>query len=725
MRKRPFCTSKSIHGKAKWAWSLATPLFMLNPPGAVYAHGFGQRYDLPVPLWLYVTGAATAVVFSFVVVAIFLRGPSRSHPYPRYNLLRSPLGHFLTSPAILSGVKLVSVALFVLLILTGLFGNPRTTRNLTPTLVWVIWWVGLAYVSALVGNLWALINPWKILFEWAEWLNHRVTHGAAFSLHWPYPQTWGAWPGVVLFVVFAWIELAFEGAALPGNLAGLILLYSALTWTGMFLFGKDVWLRYGEAFSLVFGLLARFAPTEVRVCDAAICQACRLDCRDDDGACIDCYACFTKAAVTQREWNLRPYAVGLARPKNVSVSEMVFVLVLLATITFDGFTATPLWADIVTSLWRVLPAMGGAWLTVIKTLGLLVFPLVFLEVYVVFSILMATLSRARITGARLTRTFALTLVPIAIGYHIAHYLTFLLIQGQRIIPLASDPFGFGWNLLRTAGYRINIGLVDARFAWYTAVMAIVVGHIIAVYLAHLMALRTLRDHTLALRSQYPMLVLMVGYTMISLWILAQPIVESRASVPTVTARSTVAPHEVSPREQAAGLIAALSALPQKPGRSTDVEVRSSLLCFCLNKGPETIQELRRLAGEWFAKGLTAFTAKRHQEAIAAFTKAMQLNPRDVRAYINRGIVYAKTRHYRQARADFTHAVALNPQRAEAYYAAGLVSVLLDDAQQAEQNFQVATQLGYEPARFLYAGTLRRVQTNGVAKEIRSGLPRDQ
>jgi hypothetical protein len=701
MRKRPFCTSKSIHGRVKWTGSLAPLLLILSTAGPVYAHGFGQRYDLPVPLWLYVSGAAATVVFSFVVVAIFLRGTSQFHTYPRYNLLRSPLGRFLTHPAILYGVKLVSVALFVLLILTGFLGNPRTTRNLAPTLVWVIWWVGFAYVSAFVGNLWALMNPWKILFEWAEWLHHRVTHGAAFSLHWPYPQTWGAWPGVLLFLVFAWIELVFEGAALPRNVAELTLFYSAVTWTGMFLFGKDVWLRYGEAFSLVFGLLARFAPTEVRVCDAALCDACRLDCRDDDGACVDCYACLTNAVVTQREWNLRPYAVGLSRPQHVSMSEMVFVLVLLATVTFDGFMATPLWADIVTSLRGVLPEMGGARLTVIKTLGLLLFPVVFLEVYIIFSILMATVSRARVTGARLTRTFALTLVPIAIVYHIAHYLTFLLVQGQRMIPLASDPFGFGWNLLGTAGYRTHIGLIDARFAWYTAVIAIVVGHIIAVYLTHLLALRTLRDHRLARRSQYPMLVLMVGYTMTSLWILAQPIVESSASVPPVTAQSTVAYHDGSQSEQAARLLAALAALPPEAGQTTDIDVRSSLLCFCLKKGPETIQELRRLAGEWFAKGLVAFTAQRHEEAIAAFTKAMQLNPRDARASFNRGIVYAKTHNYQQARTDVARAIALVPQWAKAYYAAGLVSVLLGEARQAERNFQVATQLGYEPARTLY------------------------
>jgi hypothetical protein len=101
----------------------------------------------------------------------------------------------------------------------------------------------------------------------------------------------------------------------------------------------------------------------------------------------------------------------------------------------------------------------------------------------------------------------------------------LLIAGQLIIPLSSDPFGIGWNLFHTTHYRIDIGIVGAKFVWYTAVTTIVIGHILAVYLAHTMALRVIGDHRRALKSQVPMLFLMVSYTMISLWILAQPIVE--------------------------------------------------------------------------------------------------------------------------------------------------------------------------------------------------------
>lgn len=120
--------------------------------------------------------------------------------------------------------------------------------------------------------------------------------------------------------------------------------------------------------------------------------------------------------------------------------------------------------------------------------------------------------------------FVLTLLPIAIAYHFAHYVVYLLLSGQYIIPALSDPFGYGWNLFGTASFKPDIGLVGARFAWYTAVIAIVVGHVISVWLAHRTAQRLFDDRRRMLASQTPMLALMVAYTMTSLWIIAQPAV---------------------------------------------------------------------------------------------------------------------------------------------------------------------------------------------------------
>jgi hypothetical protein len=151
-------------------------------------------------------------------------------------------------------------------------------------------------------------------------------------------------------------------------------------------------------------------------------------------------------------------------------------------------------------------------------------PLVFFALYGACARLMARAAGEPAPGL-LARRFVLTLLPIAIAYHVAHYLPFLLLAGQLVIPLASDPFGVGWDLLGTSLYRIDIGIVDARFIWYTAATAIVAGHVLAVYLAHATALGVFGDPRRAVRSQIPMLVLMVGYTMVSLWILAQPIVE--------------------------------------------------------------------------------------------------------------------------------------------------------------------------------------------------------
>jgi hypothetical protein len=134
---------------------------------------------------------------------------------------------------------------------------------------------------------------------------------------------------------------------------------------------------------------------------------------------------------------------------------------------------------------------------------------------------------ARAPGQRpgLGGWFVLTLVPIGIAYHLAHYHSLLLVGGQYAIPLLSDPLGYGWDLFGTALYRVDFSVVDAASIWYLSVGAIVIGHVVAVYLAHVMALRVYGDATTALRSQVPMLVLMVVYTMSSLWILSQPIVK--------------------------------------------------------------------------------------------------------------------------------------------------------------------------------------------------------
>ena len=464
-----------------------------------HAHGFGQRYDLPLPLELYLAGAALVVVVSCLMLAWFVRAVPHADAYPRRDLLAGAPLRALASPGAVAALRLAAVAIYFVLLYAGFFGNPNPFRNVTPLAVWALWWVGMAYFCALAGDLWVLVNPLETLFAAAErgWL--RLT-GKALSRGLALPAWVGAWPALALYLLFLWMEMVWEGSDSPSRIAAAMVAYSVLTWVGMALFGRAAWLAHGEVFTRVFGVFARFAPLGVRLQDRRI------------------------AAL-----ELRPYAVGLLAREPVHASEVALVIAILAAVSFDGFLETPAWAWVVDGL-----AAGGESGAALRSFGLLATPLLFLAVYLAFCYLIALCGRShgergdpRRPTRRIAGLFALTLVPIAIAYHVAHYLSFLAAAWQYMIPLASDPFGFGWNLFGTVTHFVRPGVVDARLVWIVSVVAIVAGHVAAVYLGHVLSMREFRDRRAAMRSQLPMLVLMVAYTMLSLWIIAQPIVNTR------------------------------------------------------------------------------------------------------------------------------------------------------------------------------------------------------
>jgi hypothetical protein len=487
------------------AWLAAAGPLVLGATAA-HAHGFGQRYDLPLPFAYYLFGTAATVVVSFVVVALFLGGPPRARAGRRRDLLAAPLGRL--AARLVDPLRVVVLALFAVAILAGFAGNQSPYRNILPTLVWIVFWVGFAFLSAMAGNLWALINPWRTLFEAADRAWRRL-FGRTLSLARPYPAVLGVWPAVLLLLAFAWIELVDPRAAEPAHLASLAIAYSALTWAGMVVFGAAAWLRHGEVFSVVFGLLARFAPVEME---------------RTERTCV---------------WRLRAFGTGIVESPPASPSMTALVLLLLSTVLFDGLLGTPEWGRVEAASLEMLPGLGENRALVVRTAGLVAFWLIFYVLYLGVSLLMRAAAGGTRSASAVGREFVGTLVPIAIGYHVAHYLAFLLIQGQYVIPLISDPFGHGWDLFGTAGYRVDIAVVGARFEWYTAVAAILIGHVAAVHFAHARALAFFRRRAPALRSQVPLTALMVVYTFVSLSILAQPLVREDTPATPVSVSSTI------------------------------------------------------------------------------------------------------------------------------------------------------------------------------------------
>ena len=465
-------------------------------PDVVLAHGFGDRYDLPVPLSFYMIGAGMTVILSFFAFGYFFRRKPAQTTNNRFRLEIQFTGQGQLYRLFIASIKLLSVFLFILCILTGFYGSQAATDNLTPTMVWIIFWAFMCTTSALIGNLWPIVNPWLIIFSWSSTIYQRLTNRSALQPRHNYPTKLMFWPAVLFLIAFSWIEIIYPNSSVPKNLSVFILTYSVITWAGMWYFGKNTWSNYGEFFGVTFSTISKLSPIQVHK-------------EDPNGPNTG----FKKLV-------LQPHGSSFLVHETLDLSKTLFVLVLLATVTFDGLTTTPFWEGTLVSL---KPFFKDT--VLIHSVGYLILIIAFTFLYFVFCRLMIFTSGVKVDTKTISAGLVYSLIPISIAYHLAHYTSFILIQGQLIIPLLSDPFGFKWDILGTRNYEVDIGVINALFIWYLSVIVIVVGHMMAVFISHFRSVSLFGTFRAALRSQFPMLILMVGYTMISLWIISQPIIE--------------------------------------------------------------------------------------------------------------------------------------------------------------------------------------------------------
>ena len=451
-------------------------------------HGFGQRYDLPIGLALYLFAAGGVVFISFVLVVLFAGEPAADETitYPRravpwlLPIARSPW------PRRVGGA--VGVLSLLVVLVAGFFGSSNAFFNPAEYFVWIFFWAMTVIVSGLVGNLWYLLNPWAAIFD-------AIAKLAPARPGWKLPEV-GVWPATLAYFSFACLELTSGMASRPQMVAIATVVYSVITLAGMFLFGRDDWLQHCEAFTVLFGIVGRFGPVEAE--------------RDETGRISAVY--------------LRPWGMGLLQPGRDGWDRVVFVILMLSTLAFDGISFTPAWQDFNIALEPIWVPLGPFGFFFIRTLGLIVLTVAFLLVFTAFMEAVIYLGQRKVNARATVSAFALTLVPIALVYNAAHNYSYVTVQSQYIVPLLNDPLQKGWHLWpAVADFKPSFALAQAATVWYAQIVLIVLGHVIAVFLAHLRAGERFRTAQRALLSQYPMLLLMVMYTMTSLWILAQPV----------------------------------------------------------------------------------------------------------------------------------------------------------------------------------------------------------
>jgi len=483
-------------------------------PAPTLGHAIGQVFTLPVPLALYLAAAGAAVAASFIVAAVVVRPPGAAPRYPTIPL-PTRLGD-----ATHSVLQVVGLAAWLGTILAGYLVDPASP--LPAVGFWIGVWVGLPLVAIVIGNPWPSMSPFRSLFAiieaGARWLGvERLDAGLR------YPAGLARWPAVLFLFAAGWCELILPDHTTPLMVANLLIGYTVLTLLGMALFGRVAWLRNAELFEVLLGWFGRIGPIGRRVVEPTACDGCTEGC--DPSRCVDCPECAVVADPGERRAELRPWFVGLAEAGPVAVSDAAFIILALATVTYDGLSETSFWARLVSPLFSWLWETVGPYPSVLayQTIGILgvwaAFMIAFgLAVWITRHIHdpgSAPLPQGAAMGA-----YAVTLLPIAGGYLIAHYFT-LAIQGALWLPaLLVDPL---------STIAPNLDAIPVSAIWYLSVAAIVVGHIVAVVLAHRLALRDVRLRPVV--AGLPLVIIMVGYTVLSLWIIASPITLEPGTAP--------------------------------------------------------------------------------------------------------------------------------------------------------------------------------------------------
>lgn len=449
------------------------------------AHGVQGRAETPIPISAFFWIAALVLIASFAALG-FLWSKPRLTDY-RWRLAPRGVERVVLARPTLWLARTVVLLLFLLILGAALFGSTRLNANVAPLSIFVVWWVGLVPLSVLFGNVWREVNPWTTI---ARLLRFQERDGMR-----PVPPRVGLWPAVLLLAAWAWVELVYPTAADARLIGTLILSYTAITLGGMRLYGIEAWLDRGEAFSVYSATLSRLSPVEVR-----------------------------------HETGER--RLGLRRPLVATTGidwqpgQIAFIGVLLGTVTFDGLSGSKFWEtrDVAAATRLIDRGLDPFWAgIVVATIGLAVSIAVVIAAYEAAAWASGRLGRwdRASTGAREAIAFVHSLIPIALAYFVAHYFTLFVFQSQDLVRLASDPFGQGWNIFGTADHRIDFQVVSANTIWGVQVAAILGGHVLGLVLAHDRALELAQDSRGALRSQYPMLALMVLLTVAGLWSLSE------------------------------------------------------------------------------------------------------------------------------------------------------------------------------------------------------------
>lgn len=445
-----------------------------------HAHASEQGFVLLLPTNIYILAGCLAVVASILIVAFvpmhWLFGLFRPFTISNSTHL-SRTQNF---------ISIISTIFVFWLIYIGLFGPHNPLTNLLPLTIWTVWWIGIVASHGLVGGLWQWLNPWVGLYNF---MFNGVLRQAPFKL----PQALSQWPALLLFLTFFSFLIADPAPDDPSRLAIIVALYWLFTFCGMLLFGAKKWLRQCECFYVFFELIGSLAPFQLR----------------------------EKIKIGWPGW----LALKNGSP---SIAISIFVLMILASGSFDGLSETFWWMGKLGV--NPLEYPGRSALITPTIVGLIISNLGFCMLFALCiwaGVQLANRGCEASDKVKFSKAFlqlAISILPIAFGYHVAHYFISFLVNSQYVVVALSDPLAVGANYFRLSHYHVSTGFLKTyqtvKTIWLAQAGIIVSLHILSVIMAHHIATNLFKTRLRILSSQIPLAIFMIFYTFFGLWLLA-------------------------------------------------------------------------------------------------------------------------------------------------------------------------------------------------------------
>ena len=495
-----------------------------------------------VPDWLFYVAAISILLVSFALFELWgRRRLDRPVKGRRWDVLRlRGAKRLVKQRGFLLALQLPFVLLFGLVLFAGLFGNQSPERNIAPALTWTLWWTWLAFVILFLGKAWCTVCPWMAVADWVSKLGLLRGSGRTLGLEKKWPRKLrNIWPATFLFLFLTWLELGYGVTGKPWLTAVLGLVMLLGTVAMVLVFERRAFCRYACLVGRVSGLYSMFAGSELRATDRETCRTCSSkDCFHGNGKgapcptfqfmgamdvntyCTLCLECVKVCPRDNISWNLRPLGADLIESTRTRVDEAYLSVIMLSMSAFHGLSMTPAWDRLVG--W--IQSSTGSYRLAAFTIGMAAIVLLPIVVYYGICAAIKRFAGDRENSVRfLFMRFSYSLLPIALFYHLAHNLQHIFFEGKRLMRIASDPFGWDWNLFGTADMLVD-AVLPVSVGWSIQVGLIIVGHVFGIFIAHRAAVALYGNRRRATLSQVPMLAAMLLFSFQSLWLIAQPMV---------------------------------------------------------------------------------------------------------------------------------------------------------------------------------------------------------